>query len=91
MVLAEMGMLAARIPKTSMMVIDECRKIVGLSLDNQNVIGPKLIARMAPDDRRALASISRNPIIRDHLISRTTESLSHHRMVHRHRVDFALR
>jgi len=96
MVQEEMATLDGPSQKANMKVIVGRRKveqprIVGRSLSDRKVIVLKVVAQMVQGILRALANISRNPIIKGHLINRSMVSLQCLRMVHRDRVDFILR
>jgi hypothetical protein len=92
----EMAKLDDPSQKASMKVIAGRRKverpkIVGLSLSDRKVIVLKLVAPRVPDVLMVRANISRNPIIKGHLINRNMVSLQCLRMVHRDRLVFILR
>ena len=82
----KMAMLDVPSLMTSMTAITERWKVIDLK-----PIAQMVIAQMVMGVRRALVSISRSQIIRDHLTSHNMENSLHLRMDPRRRVDFIRR
>jgi len=96
MVQEEMATLDGPSQKANMKVIVGRRKveqprILGRSLSDRKVIVLKLVAPRVPDVLMVRANISRNPIIKGHLINRSMVNLQCLRMVHRDRLVVILR